>query len=339
MLNEEGTLYKVSIEYNRLVSEKITRINEQLISNRRNIDLFSSLIIKSANSVNPNPILSWLFKVKTFSFTYNYNKEKIDELYKDVILSYVSDYKVESNKFIHIINDHNNDNLKIILKYYEKLKNFCILEYKLITRLAKMKLYNIKPITVRYLFKTIFMYCSHELLRSNRYITLPYDICIRVTGKTRPVKYLKHKVDYGESFIALKAIASEIKPDLLDSYNKGNLKYREFIKLMKPYVYDKDTNPTAKKWIVRDNKKFDFWLTIWSRFSNLEGIENYNITPTKFINPAKIIPRTQARILEMIKDIEGLITTDLIGLMDKINMLEKNHLDYCLNTLYHNIEI
>lgn len=344
MLNTEGTLYKVSIEYNRLISEKIDKLNLQLVDVIRNREMFEKLILKYSSSVYKNPVLDHISKMHNSDFKHKYNKFKIEELYKNIQLANNCGHNKVVVKNIQLVTNYTDDNLKIIVNYYDSFKKCCILESTLILRIERYELLNINGVAIRYLFKNIFLYASYELFRSDKYLGLTNFIFIRITGKDRRKLRARfgtgnNKVNHGESFNTLKAIAKEDAPDIFNRFNTREIKKDQFIREMKPYVYSND-NPNGKKWIVFDNKDFDFWLTIFTKFSNVEGVQHYNIVPTNYISPevCKDGKRDYKYVLSILKTGEDIITSKLLGFSNKLRLLERHYTEYCLNTFTHNIE-
>jgi len=325
-LDKYTTAKLVGFEYTSIINNKIELLKSKLEDATRNRKIYEKLILINKDKVYPNDILSYVSDV--YHNKKQYNKFKIIELFNVKN----GQYRNKINSILY--NNVSNDEFRLIYSYYVNFMEYSILESNLDLKLEKYERLNISSATISYLFKIYFWYISIGLLRSRSKIQLPYNVNIRVYGKNPNNARKKYNnnsvsVDWGESLKVLINIAKEIKPDLYNAYINKNIKKKDFIQSMKPYVYNKELNPNGKKWIVKRDKDFNLWIVIWSRFSNLKNIRNYSIIPTNFIATKD---RSQIQFANNVKSIDDIITSRELGFRDKLRVLERYDINYCLNT-------
>lgn len=341
MSKSQGTLLVVE-EYNRLIEAKLLSLNNELDKANRNRMLYQNLILKNEDKVYPNSVIRGINKHKLKSA---YTRRAISLMFKSLIS--INTRKIDGAG--SLVTNQSEDNREIV-SYYTKFRKHAYKETALENKLYLYEQLRLPKSVIKFTFKTMLNYGARYLLLGNR-LQLPNNFSLIIRGKSRKKVYDKYgvpkklKVDWAKSYETLEAIASShsnITRELLLRYKRKEITRKDFMNSMKPYVYNKTSNPNGKKWIVPDNKDFDFWLIMWSKFSKLDNLDKYHIEPSNYISPAVVsdlgIPRKQSEFMKLVKHVDDIINTKYLGLRDKIMMLEKYDVNYCLNTFENNIE-
>ncbi len=334
MVSKEGTIYLVPFNYSLLISKKLIMLNDKLSELTRNRKLYEKLVLDNEYDVIPNKILQGI-KDKSKEF---YNKHDIYNMFRTTKLLSNSNNVANAET---IVSNENNDGDRLILTYYEKFKRYVIKERFILDKIVLYNKLNLSENTLRYMFRNLFKFLSQYILQSMNGISLPHNILLKVVGKYNSDVFKKHKkvnirINWNESNKTLKAIAENIQPAIYKSYTDGDLKWRQFVQAMKPFMYNKTSRPNAPKWLVHDTTDLNYWLVIMSRYSTLKGIQDYAIVPSNYIAPrvtSKLgIERKQSEFMKLVKKLSDIITTEYLGFRDKLAMLHKYDKDYCYKT-------
>ena len=330
-------------EYDRVVKSKLEDIESEIEQVRRNRKLYEQLILRTESKVYPNNVIT---AIKNHKIESGYHRHKINKMFANLMYSRDNRHLAT----IELVPNHDEEGLEI-LSQYSNFKEFATREALLETRYELYSSIALSERTLKYLFNTMLKFGARYIFETGERLSLPHNILLRIKGKRRKIKermdkfkskfYMKKKIDWNESMKTLIAIGEELAPELTSRYNERRINKREFIQEMKPYVYNKDTNPDGKRWLVDDNKEHDFWLVIDDTFCNLDGMKDYKIEPSNYISPKVVndlgIPRKQSEFMKTVTCVHDIIDTEYLGMRDKIMMLEKYDLDYCLKTFNNDI--
>jgi len=328
----------VPIAYSKVVNGKIKELTVEHESAIRNIKLYEKLVLKNEHNIYDTSVINLIRRTNGGK----YDIEELNKIYEKLSVNITNRLNPENTK--NIVRNFSKIDDKIILTYLLKLKKYIILEASLYNRIRKYKQLNFSEETIRYVVKSMFKHISYKILLNRDGVILPLGIKLRIIGKSlsRKVKLYnntKLRPDWGESFKTLLAIANEDAHDIYVKYNKGEIKKKEFVEHMKPYVYSKD-NPNGKKWIVYQSRDLNFWLvfTIHNKNSNL--FDKYSIVPANGVSiPAgSNIPRKQSEVIKLMKSVDDIIYTKYLQFRDKIAMIEKFDIEYCKRTFNYNMD-
>ncbi len=321
----------IAIKYNNLVSNEIIKIKKLIDDAIRNRKIYEKFIIIYRNEVYNNSILNYINDVQA-GLIKNYNKFKLEKLYNVSDITNVNSVKIKINSLQ--LSSIQAEKSKLIFSYYYNFMKYAILESNLNLRLEQYEIISsISDSMVIRLFKLYFKLISIQILKTGKFL-LPYNIHVKIRGKSfsRIEKKYGNKnrnVDWNKSLKTLLSIAKDANINLYNKYINKDIKKNEFIQQMKPFVYNKDTNPTGLKWIVKRDKDFSLWLVLWTRYSSLKNIKFYNIVPTNFIANNS---RSQIQFTKDSKSVDDIIRSNKLGFRDKLKVLERFDINYCLNT-------
>ena len=327
--NLSSTHNRTTIKYYEIIQRDIDDLTHRLNRIIRNRDLAIAMIVESRDKVMPNKLLEYCINLKngikkhdymTLVKTFNYLRKHDTQL--DIL-------KIEHK---------NTDVEKLVRIYYNNVYSYTIDERNLSDRINNLtKLLTINGKAIRHIHKTYFKLASYNMLKGNE-LYLFGDISANVRGKSRLVNQKKYnrniaKVDWKASILTLIAISKDLNLDFGTKYINKELSKKDLISSMKPHVYSK-SSPNKPKWLVYDNKNFDFWLDLFKTRCKLENSSDYNIVPTNYImNETK----SQIDFTNNCKSVDDIIYSDLLGMRDKIKALERFDVNYCFRTFKHNI--
>lgn len=321
------------------LNSKILDLKDKLAEATRNRLAYQQLIVNNSNNLYDNEILKY---VKRLNLNLDkLSSVKIDNLYK---VNLDEAYLTKNRGINELLKygDSTDDDNRIILTYYKMFYKYVKLELSIERRLAKFERFNFTKHFIKHLFKEYFKNVGFELLRPNNkeHYSLPNNIIIGLRGKDKRKvgdKYgYKSKVNWGESLRVLKHIAETDAPELYSEYNNGNLSKSEFINAMKPLLYNSETNPNGKKWLVKITNDSNFWLVINTTLSSLKNVRNYAIVPTNYVNNES---RSQIDFTNHIETVEEIIVSNRLGFRDKIRAIERFDYNYLLNNFKNDILI
>lgn len=338
--NPENVLSRVTYAYKKHIKYMLNDLDTKFKEFSKNRELYEQLIINNADKVYSNPVLKTILNHRKGVI---YSTADIEELFpnKD------TRYKITNNKeFITYVASPSEENNILIPNMYTNFKKFVIFEHNTIQKIKEYQAMDIGYSTLFYLVSNLFKLAGKYILVNRAGISLPHRIILSIKGKSRlrnKIKYNRNikKIDWNESFNTLKAIAKEDKPDIYNLFETDKIVKNKFIDMMRPYVYNKYNNPNGKKWLVTDDKEWDFWVIISHKYSKLPNLHKYNIVPSNYISPSVTdkldIPRKQSEFAKLTEYPEDVIDTEHLGMRDKLRMLERYYSQYCFTTFKHNI--
>jgi hypothetical protein len=337
---KDSLLVRIPLEYNRLINNKIVKLEEEIISANRNIRLYEKLVLKNASKIFDHSITNMIGRIDGGE----YDVEEVNIIYSKLGVGLSN--RANSKDTTTIVSNFSKENNKIILTYLLKLKKFIILYDNKKQRLTRYKKLVLSDVTLRYIVKHIFKHIQFYIFKTRIGFTLPNGITIRIIGKSISHSEAKtgrklQKPDWVESLNTLKAIAKEEQLDIYNKFINKDISKSEFITLMKPHVYSSD-NPNGKKWIVFRERDLNFWLVFFTllKFKGVNrdnlGLSEYSITPTNGISLAVVkdlgIERKQSELIKLMKSVDDIIETGYLGFRDKLRMIETFDMQYCKDT-------
>lgn len=336
----DNVLSKVVLGYTKYINVILKDLDEKFVEFSKNRDMYQKLIIKNADKVYANPTLKTILAHREGVI---FSTRDIEDLFPNAETRYSLSIKDEFKDIVASVEP--GDNI-LIPNMYAQFKKYVIFEHNTILKIKEYQKISISNRSLYNLTSSIFRIASKYILTSKSGITLPNKITISVKGKSRlrnKIKYGRNinKIDWNKSFMTLLAIAEQDQPLIYDAYRNKRIVKNQLIEQMRPYVYNKHTNPTGKKWLVNDGKEFDFWIVINHKYSKLANLFKYNIVPSNYISPSVVdkleIDRKQSEFAKLTEYPEDVIDTEHLGLRDKLRMLERYYLPYCFKTFKHNI--
>ena len=329
----------IAKEYTAIMKDHINSLNIKLEDIVRNRKIYEQFILDNIDKVYPNKIINYINDVNKNNKSYN--KFKLLEILGLKSSKELSDSYMQKNYIDKILYySGNNDDSRLLYVYYHNFCKYVIDESNVILEIEKYENLILNDRVISTLFNNYFFEVSKELLKPNHIsYTLPYNIHIKVISKDKNDARKKYNrtydtVEWGESYKTLLAIAKEIDIDVYNKYKNKEIGRKELKELLSKYLYNKDTNPTGKKWLVKSDKDNNLWLVVHSKLSNLNtnstyNILNYGIVPTNFIVNET---RSQVDFTNSVSNVTEIIDSKLLGFRDKIRALERFDFNYCLNT-------
>lgn len=327
-------------EYKSILRAKIADSELELAEVKRNRQLYEQLVLEHENICYQNDVIHGIKKHDTNKA---YHKDKIYKMFKKIKFD---PYDVSSLQNITPLNQHS-DEVIMLFHYYKNFKKFALEEYTLVNRLINYSQLHFSDRLISYMFRSLLKFGAEYILETGKMLTLPHRVTLRLIGKDRRIvreKYgeCKSGINWGESFECLKGIAKEDAPHIYEDFINRAITRKEFYKAMKPYTYNEELRPNAKKWLVRHTDDFFFWLTKSTRYSSIKLLRYYVVIPSSFVDPRVEwlynIDRKQSAYREkMVNNVYDIIRTRHLGFLDKIAMLIKFDLQFCLDTYKNNI--
>ena len=214
----------------------------------------------------------------------------------------------------------------LLINYLRTFRHYCIREKNLSSIVNLYTLYGDIPEKIYNKWLNDYNTGIMKHMFYNGSSTISYKVgTLHIEYKNRD--FNKRKIDWNESLTLLKSIIKEENKELYDKYIAKSITKKEFINLAKPFVYNKDTNPNGKKWLLSRTDDGSVWIN-WSKPTNLPNYNLYSFTPTNFIHTPK---RSQTEFLENVKSEEEIIESDLLGNRDKLNILYRFNPNFILN--------
>lgn len=315
-----SNLKQVVAEYNSILKEEVRQLEEVVKQTEHKIQVYGKLILRYAHTYQRNPAVDYITEVlvqKTDVFLY----EKSYKLFaKEGIRDYMKGLLIDEDN-------------RLVLAYFYQFKEAVFKNTKSFEKLARLTHQEINTQTVRYIHRQYNWYMGREMLMFGATYPIGKNFTLRIASKHRSKRKVvgknRQKVDWGKSFKLLQRLLEDINPELLQQYRDKIIGKPDLIEQAKPYFYNAKDNPTAPKWLVYDDKDFDFWLVLRYPSSVLENKMFYGVTPTNAIHNET---RSQHDFLKGVKTIEDIIDSKIIGFREKIVMLERFDLTHCLNT-------
>ncbi len=312
-------------QYNILLEQDIEDAKARLEESKTKTYTFGRLILTHHSLYRRNPATDYLKQVLSSE-----NGE----------FEYRKSYMLFVKKSIkdHLFGNLNSDDNRMMIAYMYQFKEN-VLEYaKAITELKELPQQAIANPTITYVHQRFNWNMGIQMLRHGIRYPVGNGFTLSIKYKHRSnrdyVGKPRQKVEWGESFKLLKLLLKDVKPELLEAYEQKEISKGEMIYQSKKYFYNAETNPNGKKWIVFDDKDFDFWLVIYKNKSKGEYAKFYGVTPVNYILTEN---QSQLQYIKKVTDIEDIITTKELGFRDKIVMLSRYDVSHCLNLFANDI--
>lgn len=336
-----NTVQYITLEYNRILNTKLDSIKDELISIERNLRINANIIIKYENTVYPNDIVEYVKEIKLGNASYN--KYKINSLYrtaeskelrnvlfsKSLYEAYLINNTLHNLIPIRYKSQDNIENVNSIASAYINFYKYVIKYHRLHEQLIKYEKIQLPIFVINRFIKLYFIYASRFILRFREAkLALPHNIYIYVYGKSRKNdKTKKLKVNWGETNRNLKELSKTIDYNLYDEYNNKRITKSEFYDRIVPQL-------NGIKYHKYLDKDVNHWLIVNSKFSSINGVNDYGITPTNFVENKT---RSQIDFANNAKNIDEIIVSNHLGFRDKIRILERFDMDFCKRTYLNNI--
>ncbi len=258
--------------------------------------------------------------------------------YKDLIDTYVNfnilseyDNGNYSNKslFSKLLNSSlqvaSFKNNTLLVNYLRTFRHYCTRERNLASIVSLYSLYNDIPEAVynKWLNEYNTRFMKHMFYNGSSTISNKVGV-LHLEYKERD--FNKRKIDWNDSLSLLKDIIKEENKELYDKYTAKLITKQEFITLAKPFVYNKDTNPNGKKWLLSRTDDGSVWIN-WTKPINLPNYQLYSFVPTNFIHTPN---RSQNEFLANAKSEQEIIESDVLGNRDKLNILYRFNPNFIL---------
>lgn len=145
-------------------------------------------------------------------------------------------------------------------------------------------------------------------------------------------KYNQKVINWNDSLKTLVIIAKEQEErnehNLYTQYTSNLINKVEFIKLMKPYTYNKIDCPDKPKWLIYHINDYNYWIT-WEKIPfGLANLSYYSFVPNRIY--AEVADKRMDYI-KSCKSTEDILNEKSYGFQDKVNMLIKFDTTYHLN--------
>ena len=358
------TNQQIATEYYNIISIKIDDIKTKIAKVRRNLTFNEGIILDNEIHVYPNPILDYVKRIRNKQS--NYNKYKIDELFKfdnDDVKYYSTNLnragdvnKVITNIIPIRYRTHAKDEIDLIETIIATYLNF----YKYVLKYHDLheELYKYEPLqledyAIQKFLRRYFTNAGELILREHhakfRVITGVY---VYVFGKSRissnrahTEPKIRNKVDWGLTNKNLKEIAKDKFPEIYAKLADGLTK-KAFYNQLKPYLYNKEDNPNGIHYLVYLDKDINHWLMVDTKYcktkgkSGLKGIRDFGIVPTNHIDTEA---RSQIDFANNVKSVNEIIYNSKLGFRDKIRILERYDLRFCqrnyLNNIHNDLQV
>ena len=296
----------------------------------RLIKFYGILIIENKDKFYPSPIIDDIE---------NCILAKKPVLTRKVYLKMMNvDNNIHTNFTPMFCDPKNRDVIIIYLDEFIKHYHSKIQTIKEISLLNK-----IKPATelnLQYFISRYYFYVQQSLLYGERYRLGTIQSSLFIYGKSRRKKrynnvLLRKTEDWGASLRYLKQQAETINPEAYNLYSKKYISKSEFLQRMRPFLYNKLTNPNGLRWIIYCNKEFDHWVIFRHTYASNKMIRMYSIIPSNYINHTS---KSQIDFTNNCKSVDDIITTEMLGFRDKLRGLERFDINFCLNTYKNDLQ-
>lgn len=311
-------------QYNLLLKEDIANIIQTIKESSASAKLYGNLVLKHPEVYNRNKITDYIRDTLVNNKKFNYTKAY--RLFaKDNIKNYIPG----------TIQD---DDSRMVRAYFYHFKEAALLWSKSTKQLKELELQHINDKTIKYLYRQYNWHMGSEMLTNGIYYPIGGNFRLRVAYKHRAnrlrVGKSRQKVDWGASFKLLLVLLKDLNPELLELYKSKIIRKADLIDRSKPLLFNSLDNPKGAKWLVYDDKDFDFWLILKTYDSNNPNKMFYGVTPVNYVEN---ITRRQSDFINDVTHIDDIIFSKALGFRDKIFMLEKFNIGHCLNTFKDDI--
>ncbi len=309
---------EIVAEYNLLLEEEITAITETIDKSLKSVKLYGKLVLEHHNLYIRNRITDYIKDVFTTNGSFEYNKS-----YKLFVKDNIKNY-IQGNL--------QDDKHRIVRAYFYNFKEAVMVLIEAETKLVNLEKQRVNLKTIHYLYRQYNWHMGTEMLTTGAHYPIGSGFRLKIQYKPRSnrvsVGKNRQKVDWGASFKRLKLLLKDKDNELLQSYRDKLITKAELIHESRPLFYNAETNEEGDKWLVYDEKDFDFWLVLKTYDSKEENRRFYGVTPANYIEN---ITRSQSDFMKEANSIDDIIHSKLLGFRDKIFMLEKYDITHCLN--------
>lgn len=313
-----SNLKEITDTYNSLLDKEIEQVKATIKESAVSTYTYGKLIMSLLEHVDDIKIIRYIKEVMSNNTKeFNYSK----------LVAYSKDIEIRN----HMLTKQANEKTRMFVVYYN---TFIKEALKYTYNIELLDELDTQRLSDKVIYETIRQYgwqAQIELLENGSIIALGELVYLRIRRKYRVHRKLvgksKHKVDWGESVKKLIELTKEYDYDTYVKYKDKEINKAQLIDNAKSFTYNAKDNPNAPKWLVYDDKEFDFWLIMNTHDSPLKYIDNYSVVPVNHISTKD---RSQANFLKGVTCREDIILSKDLGFRDKLFMLEKFDLQHCL---------
>jgi len=309
---------EVIAEYNTVLKQEIATLEDKIEINQRSVLTYGKLILNRSSEYRRNRVADYIAEVLSDD-TKEFNRTRLQRAYVGLDLTdilYPKD-KTEANRVLTAFFGQFKEAGYILTESKEELEN--------------IKLQKLDDTIIGLLFREYSKEMGRQMLLNGTTYPLGHGLTLNIKSKHREgrvkIGKSRQKPDWGKSFKLLQILLEDINPDLLERYKTKQINKAQLIYDSKPYMYNAKDNPKAPKWLVYDDKDFDFWLVLRTYSSKLKNKDYYSVTPVNFVANET---SSQSDFLKEVTNINDIINTSQLGFRDKLVMLEKYDISHCL---------